>query len=148
MSSQQIDENLDKIIDALYRVSAKAVIVQDNKILLVKENIHDWWGLPGGGVDHGESASEALHREITEELGLSPGGVTIHDQALQAIIGNVVDHIPRVAILYKVDIPTDAKLSTTDHVQEYKWYSALELKDLYVTQTVGGAAELSKYLSA
>jgi len=28
------------------------------------------WGLPGGGVEPGESLSEALHREMDEELGL------------------------------------------------------------------------------
>src|SRR5690349_20317229 len=53
----------------VYRVSAKAVIIIDDKLLLVQEGPADGWELPGGGIDHGEQAEEALHREIMEEIG-------------------------------------------------------------------------------
>ena len=34
------------------------------------------WGLPGGGVQHGESFEQAMHREILEETGIS---ITVHE---------------------------------------------------------------------
>jgi len=34
------------------------------------------WGLPGGGVQHGESFERAMHREILEETGIP---VTVHE---------------------------------------------------------------------
>ena len=29
-----------------------------------------WWEIPGGGIDHGESSSEAARRELHEETGI------------------------------------------------------------------------------
>ncbi len=55
----------------IYRVVAKAFITNsEGKVLVVKEN-HDFWSLPGGGLEHGESAKECLMREIEEELGIN-----------------------------------------------------------------------------
>lgn len=55
--------------DYLFRVSVKALIVNDEgHVLLVREYDHDWWDLPGGGVDHGESIEQALSRELFEEV--------------------------------------------------------------------------------
>lgn len=54
----------------IYRVVAKAFITdQEGKVLVVKEN-QDFWSLPGGGLEHGESAHDCLVREIKEEIGI------------------------------------------------------------------------------
>jgi 8-oxo-dGTP pyrophosphatase MutT (NUDIX family) len=53
-----------------YRVSAKAIIRnQEWKFALAKEDT-GYWDIPGGGVDHGENMHEALKREIMEEMWL------------------------------------------------------------------------------
>ena len=58
--------------DYLFRVSLKAVIFNENdEILIVKESGRDWWDIPGGGIDHGESIKEALARELREEVSLT-----------------------------------------------------------------------------
>ena len=57
--------------DYLFRVSLKAVIFnENNEVLIVKESDRDWWDIPGGGMDHGESIKEALARELKEEVSL------------------------------------------------------------------------------
>lgn len=54
----------------IYRVVAKALITNaDGKVLVVKEK-QDFWSLPGGGLEHGESAKDCLEREIKEEIGI------------------------------------------------------------------------------
>ena len=56
--------------DHLFRVSLKAVIRDaQERVLVVKEKGHRYWGLPGGGMDHGELYEQALARELHEEVG-------------------------------------------------------------------------------
>jgi len=49
------------------------VIDTDNCILLVRLVFPhgSWWVLPGGGITHGETDIDALHRELAEEIGLT-----------------------------------------------------------------------------
>jgi 8-oxo-dGTP pyrophosphatase MutT (NUDIX family) len=57
--------------DYLFRVSLKAVILnKDGLVLVVKETGRDWWDIPGGGIDHGETIHEALTRELREEVSI------------------------------------------------------------------------------
>ena len=51
---------------------ARAVIIEDGKILLIKRTKPQdrYWAAPGGGVDLGESDKQALIRECQEELGV------------------------------------------------------------------------------
>lgn len=50
----------------------RAVIIKDNKILLIKRTKRDsiYWVIPGGAVEEGETNEEALRRECEEELGV------------------------------------------------------------------------------
>jgi 8-oxo-dGTP pyrophosphatase MutT (NUDIX family) len=54
------------------RVSVKAIIIRDGRVLLVKscDQDGDWYLLPGGGQQHGESLPAALRRECREEIGV------------------------------------------------------------------------------
>src|SRR5205085_12193455 len=54
------------------RISNKAVIIRDGKILVNENKDKDgiFYCLPGGGQEHGETIHEALKRECLEETGL------------------------------------------------------------------------------
>ncbi|KAB2386305.1 NUDIX domain-containing protein [Actinomadura montaniterrae] len=68
-------------------VRVTAVIVEDGRILLLDQDTGTGrsWSLPGGKVEHGETLSAALVREVREETGLEvvPGRLLY-----------VCDHLP------------------------------------------------------
>ena len=64
------------------RLAARALILQDNRLLLVNAypgGRSDLWCAPGGGVEAGASLHDNLRREVHEETGLT---ITVGDPAL------------------------------------------------------------------
>jgi 8-oxo-dGTP pyrophosphatase MutT (NUDIX family) len=57
------------------RTRATAVIMRDNKVLLVRDKGHKQFSLPGGGIKYDEPTVSAVAREIKEELGLTASSV-------------------------------------------------------------------------
>jgi ADP-ribose pyrophosphatase YjhB (NUDIX family) len=51
------------------RPGSRAIIVQDDKILLTHEVNSGWWLIPGGGLEEGETPEECCIREVEEETG-------------------------------------------------------------------------------
>ncbi|MDQ5943424.1 MAG: 8-oxo-dGTP diphosphatase [Patescibacteria group bacterium] len=130
----QINSKLSDIDKCLYRVSVKALIIHKSKILLVKEWDDEWWSFPGGGIEHGESIQDALHREIYEELGISQADIKSDLEIIHTGIGAVVERLPMLNIFLKVDVPVDNIRSTSDII-EYKWFDYDELESLYIVPT-------------
>lgn len=52
-----------------WRISAYALVRNDNKYLLVKQMGRADWELPGGGVEIDESVQDGVLREVYEETG-------------------------------------------------------------------------------
>lgn len=87
------------------RVRVSAVIVRDRKILLCKFDNLNFWMLPGGAVEEGESLGQALSRELSEELNIQP---------LSAEFMGVFENIrscnkttsSEICICYKTEMPS------------------------------------------
>ena len=56
----------------MVRIRVAVILMEEDRILLVKHSKggKSYWVLPGGGVEEGESLSEAAIREIVEETNL------------------------------------------------------------------------------
>ena len=55
--------------DGIFSLRAAALIIHENKLLLVKSDEYDCYYTVGGGIQQNESSDEAVIRECYEETG-------------------------------------------------------------------------------
>ena len=71
--SEHRAENEHEAKMARPRMAAGALFFDEHdRILMVEPAYKDYWDIPGGYVEHGESPREACIREVREELGITP----------------------------------------------------------------------------
>ena len=115
---------LSRVIRPLFQVFAAAVILDDDKnILLVKSTYNRFhpWGLPGGGLEYGEHPEEAVIREVWEETGLR----VCVDKLL--LINTL--RPDRVGMYYLCRI-TGGTFYPSDEVSEFAYFSLDNLPDV------------------
>lgn len=66
--------NMRSAVPKRYRPNVAAILQRaDGRVLIGQRSDYpDSWQLPQGGIDHGESAEDALRREVLEEVGIGP----------------------------------------------------------------------------
>jgi len=110
-----------------YRVSAKAIIMQGGKLLLIKEKGNKW-DLPGGGVEHLEAIEEALRRELKEELGIFPS--KIEKDKLLAWTTYDFDEGWEKPILYLLYRAQISKKPVDTSEVKVKWFEKQEIENI------------------
>lgn len=77
-----MDGNKEGIMSETFRVGVGALILaMDGRVLLLeRSDVPGAWQLPQGGVEVGEPLLTAAYREVEEELGIVPSGLTLLDE--------------------------------------------------------------------
>ena len=129
-------------------IVAAVLMSKDGQILLGKLRkggvYPDCWHIPGGGVDDGETLTQALVREVKEEVGLE-----ISDLPMKLLSDTDTDQAEKVDKFtgeqlfvsmqfntYQVDLPVNAneiKISLNDDVRECRWVSIQALEEYKLT---------------
>ena len=69
------------------------VVDADGRVCLVRHTYVPGWYLPGGGVDPGESAAQAVARELREEAAISMSGAPRLFHLYRNTVGAGRDHV-------------------------------------------------------
>lgn len=104
---------------------AAALILRGGETLLVRKRGSVAFMQPGGKIEDGEGAVEALVRELHEEVGLAvaPKDLVFFGR-FEAVAANEVDH--RVdAEIFRMEIGTD-DVTPAAEIEEVRWVSIAE----------------------
>jgi 8-oxo-dGTP diphosphatase len=107
-----------------------AILRRDNRVLLCHRHPErawypDVWDLPGGHVEHGETPTEALARELREELAVdlrSPLGLPFEEVADSAAAVNMT--------IWLIDYAEAVVNHAPDEHDELRWVTSDEIAGL------------------
>ncbi|MFZ2303349.1 MAG: NUDIX domain-containing protein [Minisyncoccia bacterium] len=110
---------------------ARAVIEEDGKFLLCRGKGRQNYFFPGGHIEEGESAPEALMREIKEELG-EESEVKRFIGASENKFETKDEETHEINLVFEVVLLSNGvRVSKEDHL-EFAWLTRDELRDAIV----------------
>jgi ADP-ribose pyrophosphatase YjhB (NUDIX family) len=124
-----------------FTVSAAAIIFNEKKEVLLLNHVlrpYSGWGIPGGFIDKGEQADDAVRREIREETGIELSRLKLYTirtlgTHLEILFFAMADGEPRITSAEIIetkwfapsDVPEDVARTHAKHIEDA--LSALEL---------------------
>ncbi len=121
-------------------LGANAIITCNGKLLLERRRDSDTWGLVGGGVKNWETESQAMAREIREELGIripetrlvrlrsygEPGRIAaFQDGSIWRM----------VIVVFKLELPEEPVMRISSESKELRFFTKEALKDIEIVVT-------------
>ncbi|MEK7599132.1 MAG: NUDIX domain-containing protein [Patescibacteria group bacterium] len=115
---------------------ARGLLVHGKKIILCRVRNAGYFFLPGGHIEDGESAREALLRELREEIGISDYKITSFVGVCENIF-SLEDSISQheINIIFKVDVPQEVQVDTKEDHIEFVSVAVDDLKDYKILPT-------------
>ena len=119
---------MEQIPNWFYRISAKALILDENKkFLLVKEE--KWWELPWWWLEYWESPQEWIKRELMEEMWINVIGVK--DEPSYFITTKKDNWVWIANVIYEVQVNINeiSNFKISDECLEVRFFDIDEAKN-------------------
>lgn len=107
------------------RQRATAILVRDEKVLLVRDRNRPSFALPGGGIEADELPISAVARELFEETALVPSAITYLFQHSGKHNNHHVFRIFLKNAQGEVNVRSDA------NVEEFFWWDRVQTMSVY-----------------
>ncbi len=114
-----------------FHLGAKAIIRNPVKKILLLErepkSKKNYWDLPGGRLQKGESLIETLRREVEEETGLDQL-LEIHPFSMFLTDTRIPINNENVGLIFSVflcDVPSFSPRLSEEHIR-FEWFTAVE----------------------
>lgn len=121
------------------KVAVSAVVRDDaNRILMIHRTDNDKYSIPGGGLEVGETVSQAVVREVMEETGIEvrvSAVVGIFSNPAHVIAYNDGEVRQEFSICFRVD-PIGGELRTSSESKAVRWVSHEELASLDIHDSI------------
>lgn len=112
---------------------ARAFLVEDEKVVLCHVKGKDWFFLPGGHIENGESAKITLIRELCEEIGEDNYTVSSFMGVCENIFSLEENTLQQeISLVFKVDLPKNFKTRTKEDDIEFVTFEKRELDGLKI----------------
>ena len=119
---------MEQIPNWFYRISAKALILnEDKKFLLVREQ--KWWELPWGWLEYWETPQEWIKRELLEEMWINM--VSVKENPSYFITAQKENWVWIVNVIYETKVNVDEifNFKHSDECLEVNFFDANEAKN-------------------
>ena len=122
------------------RLGANAIITCKGKLLLEKRRDSDIWGLVGGGVKKYETETQAMAREIYEELGIRIPKERLQKLAVYGEPGRMAAYqdgsIWRMVIMvFGLELDEEPEMIVSHESRDLRFFSKEDLKNIEVVIT-------------
>jgi 8-oxo-dGTP diphosphatase len=121
------------IPNGFYRISIKALILDEQQRFLLFLEENGIWELPGGGLDFGEDPQACLKRELKEEAGLDVTYVGTHPAYFVTGLNSKGQW--RAAVLYETRV-NDLQFTTSDECTAIKYFTKETAQHVPIYPTV------------